>query len=151
GPVSTNTVTTPSGTPTKLVITQVNGGTNPQAGTAFSVVVQSQDSSSAASNVTTNTDVTLSLNAGTGTLGGTLTGTITAGSSSVTINGVTYTKAESGVRITATRTAGDTLTAGTSAAFTVTAGAVTHYLLTPATTRVIANVADRITITPADA
>lgn len=151
GAVTTNTVTTTSGTPTKLVITQVNSGASPQAGTAFSVVVQSQDVGSAAANVTTNTNVTLSLNSGTGTLGGTLTGTITAGSSSVTINGVTYTKAESGVKITATRTSGDPLTAGTSAAFTVTAGAVTQYLLTPATTRVIVDVADRITITPADA
>src|SRR6185295_7562610 len=41
--------------------------------------------------------------------------------------------------------------AGNSAAFTVNAGTVTQYLLTPPTTRVIANVADRITITPADA
>ena len=132
-------------------MTQVNSGGSPRAGRAFSVVVRSQDVGSAAANVTTNTDITLSLNAGTGTLGGTLTGTISAGSSSVTISGVTYTKAESGVKITATRTSGDPLTAGTSAAFTVTAGAVTQYLLAPATTRVIANVADRITITPADA
>jgi hypothetical protein len=105
--------------PTKLVITSVNGGSSPTAGTAFSVVVQAQDNGGTPQNVTANTAVTLSLNTGSGTLGGTLTGTITAGISSVTISGVTYTIAESGVIVTATRTSGDTLTAANSSAFTV--------------------------------
>src|SRR5262249_42715300 len=61
----------------------------------------------------------------TGTLGGTLTGTISAGTSTLTISGVTYTKAESGVILTATRTSGDSLSSGNSAPFTVVAGAVT--------------------------
>jgi len=43
----------------------------------------------------------------------------------VSINGVTYTKAESGIVITATRTSGDTLTAGDSTAFTVNPGTAT--------------------------
>ena len=107
-----------------LAITSVNGGSNPTAGTAFSVVVQSQDGSGNALNVAANTGVILSLKTGAGTLAGTLAGTITAGTSSVTISGITYTKAESGVVLTATRTSGDLFLAGNSAAFTVNAGTV---------------------------
>ncbi len=44
--------------------------------------------------------MTLTLTSGTGALGGTLNGTITNGTSSVTISGITYTKAESGVVLT---------------------------------------------------
>jgi hypothetical protein len=109
--------------PTKLAITSVNGGSNPTAGTGFSVVVQAQDAGGTARNVVSSTAVTLSLNTGGGTLDGTLTGTISAGSSSVTISGVTYTKAESGVMLTATGTSGDSLTAGNSASFSVNTGA----------------------------
>ena len=114
----------------KLVVTSVNGGVNPTAGAVFSVVVQAQGANGTPVNVSANTAVTLSRTTGTGTLGGTLTGTILAGTSSVTISGVTYTKAESGVVLTATRTSGDTLTAGTSATFTVNAGAATTLTLT---------------------
>jgi len=123
------TFTVNAGAATTLAITSVNGGSNPTAGTAFSVVVQSQDANGNAANVVANTGVGLSLNTGTGTLGGTLTGTITAGSSSVTISGVTYTKAESGVILTATRTSGDSLTAGNSGAFTVNPGALDHFAI----------------------
>ena len=107
----------------KLAITSVNGGVNPTAGTPFSVVVQSQGGGGVPFNVVSNTSITLTRAAGTGTLGGTLAGTIPAGSNTVTIAGVTYTKAESGVVLTAARTAGDTLAAGNSVAFTVNAGA----------------------------
>ncbi len=105
--------------PTKLAVTTINGGSSPTVGVAFSVVVQAQDGSSVAAAVVANTAVTLSKATGTGVLGGTLTGTILAGQTSVTISGVTYDYAESGVSVTATRTSGDTLTAGTSATFTV--------------------------------
>jgi len=114
----------------KLAVTSVNGGVNPAAGAAFSVVVQAQGANGTPVNVSANTAVTLSRTTGTGTLGGTLTGTILAGNNSVTISGVTYTKAESGVVLTATRTSGDTLAVGNSAAFTVNAGAATTLALT---------------------
>ncbi len=110
-------------TATKLAITSVNGGTNPTAGVSFPVVVAAQDNAGAATAVASATAVTLSLRTGTGTLGGTLAGTITAGSSQVTISGVTYSKAEGGVVLTATRTSGDALTAGDSAPVTVNPGA----------------------------
>ena len=114
----------------RLAITSVNSGVNPNAGAGFSVVVQAQDASGTSQNVTANTAVTLSRTAGTGTLGGTLIGTILAGNNSVTISGVTYTKAESGVVLTATRTSGDTLSAGSSAPFTVNPGAPAVMALT---------------------
>jgi YD repeat-containing protein len=108
--------------PTNLAVTSVNGGANPTAGSGFSVVVQAQDATGAAKNVLDDTAVQIILKTGTGTLGGTLTGNITAGTSQVTISGVTYTKAESGVVMTAHRTSGDALTDGDSAAFTVNPG-----------------------------
>src|SRR5439155_13450623 len=117
------------GTASKLVVTSVNGGLNPTAGTAFSVTVQSQDANGSPSNVTASTGISLSKQAGTGTLGGTLTGTIPAGASSATISGVTYTKAERGVVLTATRTGSDTLADGDSAPFPVYHGEVTKLLL----------------------
>jgi hypothetical protein len=108
--------------PTKLAVTSVNGGSSPAVGTAFNVVVQAQDNGGTPQNVRSNTAISLSLNTGTGTLGGTLTGTIPAGTISVTISGVTYTKAESGVSLTATQTSGDNLTAANSSSFTVNPG-----------------------------
>ncbi len=107
------------GAPTKLVVTTINGSSSPSTNTPFSVTVQAQDNSNVAQNVSANTDIILSRSGGTGSLGGTLTGTISAGSNIVTISGVTYNTAESEVSITATRTSGDVLTAGTSSTFTV--------------------------------
>ncbi len=109
--------------PSRLVITSVNGGASPNAGTAFSVIVQSQDASSNAAGVSMNTVVSLSLNTGGGILGGTLTGSIPVGSNTVTISGVTYSKAESGVILTASRMNGDALTSANSGSFTVNPGA----------------------------
>ncbi|PYR22369.1 MAG: hypothetical protein DMF98_20360, partial [Acidobacteria bacterium] len=119
-----------AGIATKLAITSVNGGSNPTAGTAFSVTVRSEDANGNFSNVSAATGVSLTLKTGTGTLGGTLTGTIAASSSTLTISGVTYTRAESGVVLTATRTSGDTLAPGDSVAFTVNAGTITKLAIT---------------------
>jgi len=105
--------------PTKLAITSVNGGSSPTAGTPFSVVVQAQDAGGTPQNVTLSTAVTLSVTTGSGTVGGTFSGTIPAGSNSLTISGVTYSKAETPVVFTATRTGGDALADGASASFTV--------------------------------
>ena len=89
----------------------------------FPVVVQSQTAAGAPSNVVSNTGVSLSLQDGDRNTWRNSHGPITAGTNQVTINGVTYTKAESGVVLTATRTSGDNLTPGDSAAFTVNPGA----------------------------
>ncbi|MGH7875608.1 MAG: beta strand repeat-containing protein [Candidatus Binatia bacterium] len=109
--------------PTKLSITSINSGANPTAGVGFPVVVQAQDAGGIPRNVTNATGVSLSLKTGTGALGGTLTGTIAAGTNQVTISGVTYMKAQSGIVLTANRTSGDVLSAGDSSTFTVNPGA----------------------------
>jgi hypothetical protein len=111
-----------AGTPTKLAITDIKP-TSPTNTAPFSVTVTAQDATNSAKNVTSATNVTLSLATGTGTLGGTLTGTIPAGQSQITFTNVTYNTIENGVSITATRTSGDALTAGTSAQFNVQQGA----------------------------
>jgi hypothetical protein len=106
----------------KLAVTSINGGANPRVGATFSVTVQSQDSGGTARNVPTATGVSLSLATGSGALGGTLTGTIPAGTNFVTISGATYTAAESGVQIGASATSGQNLSNGVSAGFTVNPG-----------------------------
>ncbi len=103
--------------PTKLAFTAVP--TNASIGAPFNVTVTAQDAGGIARAVTANTTVTLTKSGGSGTLGGTLSGVITAGSSSVTISGVTYDTAET-IALTATATAGMSLTAATSSSITFT-------------------------------
>ncbi len=76
---------------TKLAVISINGGQSPTAGVPFNVVVQSQDDSGVPQNVSQNTGIQLSLETGNGVLGGTLSGTILAGTNSVTVSGITYT------------------------------------------------------------
>ena len=116
---------------------------------AFSVVVFAADSSGNSANVTSDTDVTIARVTGTGNLGGTLTGTITNGTSSVTIAGLTYDKIETGVSLSATRTSGMVLTAGTSNTFNV--GAATADRLAIATIAdTDKNTAFAVTVTSTD-
>ena len=123
GGATTTTVTgTYKAIATKLVVTSVSSATY---GSTFSVTVEAQDGGGTPRNVTASTAVTLSLSTGTGSLGGTVTGTMIAGTNSVTITGATYSKAETGVQLTATRTSGDTLSAGVSASFNVSPRAIT--------------------------
>ncbi len=104
--------------PTKLAITTINPA-SPTLNAPFSITVRSQDNASNLQNVASATSFSISLNTGTGVLGGTLTGTIPAGANSITVSGLTYNKEENGVILTATRTSGDVLTAGNSTAFNV--------------------------------
>src|SRR5262249_11973277 len=71
----------------KLAITSV---TSAMYGGLFNVTVQSQDLLGAVQNVQSTSGVSLSVLTGTGLLGGTTTGSILAGSNSVTITGVSY-------------------------------------------------------------
>ncbi len=112
-PVSGNGVAVAA--PTKLVITSINGGNPVVAGLSFSITVQAQDAGNVAQNVAANTPIALSSLSTPGTLGGTLTGQLNAGSNTTTISGITYSQAHAGVVITATRTGGDALTPGNSA------------------------------------
>jgi hypothetical protein len=108
--------------PSILAVTSINGGANPVAGSPFSVTVQAQDANGSPATVDTDTNVSLSLNNGTGVLGGTLTGTIFQWTNQVTISGITYSKPESGVVLTATPTAGTGIDPVNTAPFTVTSG-----------------------------
>jgi hypothetical protein len=104
------------GQPTKLAVTAITAAS---VGQPFSVTVQSQDENGNASNVNANTGVLLTRKTGTGTLGGIVSGTISAGSDTLTINNTYYSKIENGVVLTASRTSGDNLAAGDSAPFNV--------------------------------
>ncbi len=75
--------------PTKLAITAVDPA-EPVVGNMFSVTVEAQDADGNAGEVTEDTEVEISLVNGTGTLSGTVTGTIAAESSSVTISDLSY-------------------------------------------------------------
>ncbi len=96
----------------QLAITSINGGSNPTATTPFSVDVEARDDSGNIAPVFVSTTVTLTEDNGTGTLGGTLSGSILSGNDTVTITGVTYDTAETGLQMRATASGGDTLSDG---------------------------------------
>lgn len=105
--------------PVKFAITSINSGATIGKGLPFSITVRSQDHLNGYSNVIENTDFNIELVSGNGQLSGTLTGTIPAGSSTNTVSGILYNKAESGVSLQVVQTAGDILSAATSSTFTV--------------------------------
>src|SRR5262249_16152927 len=95
-----------------LAIASGNGARHPNAGVGFPVVGGGRKADGTIRNVTVSTEVRLGVKTGGGSLGGTLTGTIAAGTGRVVITGATYTKAEGGVALTVTRTSGDALAPG---------------------------------------
>ncbi|MCX6880323.1 MAG: hypothetical protein NTW21_41930 [Verrucomicrobia bacterium] len=93
-------------TPTKLVYSSVP--TSGMAGVPFSVTVEAQDALGMPAPVTSDTEVTLSVGSGAGSLtGGTTAGTIPKGSNGVTMANVVYDKADT-MTLTATATTGMT-------------------------------------------
>ncbi len=107
-----------SGVPVKLNVLNVSPAT-PSVLTPFSVTVQTLNAGDQVRSVTQATTVQLSVFSGSGTLSGTLTGTIAAGSNTATLSGLTYSVAEQNVKVQVARTAGDVLSSAVSAAFTV--------------------------------
>jgi hypothetical protein len=105
--------------PTQLAITSINGGGNVIENTGFSVTVQAQDGSNNPQNVAANTNVLITVDQGAGSLSGTLTGTILAGTHTVVITGLLYDITDAGVVLNAEVTTGDALTDGLSAPFDV--------------------------------
>jgi autotransporter-associated beta strand protein len=97
--------------PTKLVFTSIP--VYPPAGFPCSVTVQAQDANGQPQNVIGATTVQLSKNSGSGTLSGTVTGTIANGSSSVVISGLIYSAADT-MTLSATASSGPSLAAGVS-------------------------------------
>ncbi|TVQ93527.1 MAG: hypothetical protein EA393_02060, partial [Bacteroidetes bacterium] len=104
------------GEATKLAVTSVNNNDPVYAGEEFSLTVQVLDADNLPVEVTEDVTFTIALEEGTGTLTGDQTGTIEAGSSSVTIAGFTYDVVESGVII---KVEADDLEAGLSDTFDV--------------------------------
>lgn len=102
----------------ELAITAISP-VSPVQDAGFSVTVRSVDNTNTPRNVTVDTDFSITLATGSGSLGGTLTGTILAGTSQVVVTGLTYSIPATNVSLTATRTAGALLTPGTSSVFTV--------------------------------
>ncbi len=107
-----------AGVPVKFNVLNISPAI-PSVLTPFSVTVQTLSNADQVRNVTQNTGVQLSLFSGTGSLLGTLTGTMNAGTNTLTLSGLTYTVAESNVKVQISRTSGDVLSSATSAAFTV--------------------------------
>ena len=106
-------------TPVKLAITDVNDDVSPTVNQPFSVKIQSRTADNLPANVDQDTYVSLSLAAGTGTLGGVLTGLIPEGQNTLELTEVTYNKAEDDVTVLAMVTGGMTLSFGISAPFNV--------------------------------
>lgn len=101
--------------------TSVNAGNSPTAGVGFPVIVQAQNPNGPF-NVTVATNISLTKKTGGGNLGGTTSGTMPVGTNQLTINGVTYSKNDQGVVLTASATSGEVLTPGDSAPFNVLIG-----------------------------
>jgi hypothetical protein len=107
---ATSTVNIAAGTASKLVVSTIVQQT---AGTAFDVTVTLTDASNnPVTNAGASGTVTLTRQAGTGTVAGTTSGTIPVGMSAVVISGVTYSVAESGVALLATGTGANSSVAG---------------------------------------
>jgi len=85
----------------------------PVTGWPFAVTVQSLDAGNVPQPVASDTLVQLSTTSGSGTLTGTTSGTITTGSSSVTISGVVYSVADT-MTLQAAESSGQSLTAATT-------------------------------------
>ncbi len=125
--IDTNAFTVELRNATKLGIDTI---ANHAGGTPFDVTVNVLDAMDLSAAVTQNTQITLTVSSGTGTLFGTTSGTISAGDRNIVFSGLDYNVAQSGIVLTATATSGDSLTAAMSNAFTVTAGPA--QLVTPA-------------------
>ncbi|MDR4988303.1 MAG: T9SS type A sorting domain-containing protein [Bacteroidales bacterium] len=89
------------GEPELLNIVSINDGEPVYVGEAFSMLVQTVDGEHIPVPVEEDVAITLSLETGSGNLGGTLSGVIEAGNSSVVIEGITYDLVENGVVIKA--------------------------------------------------
>ncbi len=108
-----------TGGPAQITVTDVNGGINPTQNAPFTLTIETRDALNVPQSVTSDTDFQITLPSGTGVLGGTLTGTILAGSSSFTFTGITYTVAEGNVILDVSVTAGPPLATGSSSLITV--------------------------------
>lgn len=104
--------------PSSLKIVSITPS-SPLKNEAFNVSIQAVDDNQLVQNVSQATEVSLSVNNGTGVLSGTLSGIIPVGANNVTITGIIYDKEENNVSLTATATSGDALLPANSSVFNV--------------------------------
>ncbi len=105
---------TGSGAGCTVAVASVNGGIDPSAGAPFTLTVESRDRLGFPQNVVGATGVGLGVTTGTGSLSGTTSCQVPAAAHACTMPGVVYSKVESGVVLTVSRTSGDSLTPGNS-------------------------------------
>ncbi|MEO8378993.1 MAG: hypothetical protein ABI779_04940 [Acidobacteriota bacterium] len=98
----------------KLAITSINGGTDPTPNVPFSIVVESRDDNGDPAPVFVDTTFQIYEDNGSGSIGGTPTGTILAGTDNITVSGVTYDTAETGLQMRVIALIGDDLLDGTA-------------------------------------
>jgi hypothetical protein len=113
--------------PTALRVFQMPA--SPSAGVPFQMLIRPVDGSGRVCNVTTTTNVLIGVQTGTGSVSGTTSGSITT--NALTLTGVSYSKVENGVVLSASATSGMALTAGTvtrnfgeAAAYAVMSGSI---------------------------
>lgn len=114
---------------TQLDIVNINGGNPVYANQGFSLQVKALNADGNVANVSSDVNVNISVKTGTGALVGTTTGTIANGSNMITINGISYNKAENGVVLQVNDAAGS-LSAGDSDAFDVIATTAPQFVIT---------------------
>ncbi len=137
-----NDVVLTAGGATKLAVTSVPA--NATANVNFSVTVQSQDANGNCVQVNSNTGISLASD-GAGSLSGT-TGTIAAGTCSVTLSSVQDNQGET-IHLTASRTSGDSLTTSVASSAIVVANG-TFTTNTPVSINGTPTVGTPTTLTP---
>jgi uncharacterized delta-60 repeat protein len=108
------------GVPTTVEIALLDDGFAPRANTPFDVLVQARDDLGNPQPVSSATTIALSLHSGTGVLSGGLSCIIPAGTTTCWLLGVTYSKFEWSVVLTASAIGGDPLNSSDSTPFLVT-------------------------------
>jgi hypothetical protein len=106
--------------PSKLSFTAINAGNSVYVNQPFSATIELLDNSGNPTIAASNVNITLSRLNGSGTLSGTVTGTIVSGAGSTTISGMIYNTLETGVTLKVSDDA-SVLVSDTSSAFDVLA------------------------------
>jgi hypothetical protein len=111
--------TAPLSTPTRLAVIAVNNNRPPSRNMPLSLSIESRDEMGNPQPVSANTVVNVTLVTGNGLLTGNVSGTLLNGQSTLTISGLRYDRAETGVSLLVSRSSGNALQSGNSAAFDV--------------------------------
>ncbi|WP_269009631.1 invasin domain 3-containing protein [Aquirufa ecclesiirivi] len=149
--ITSPSITLSSGEAAKIKLSTI---ANHMAGLSQTVTATLVDVTNNPVKATSNGVITLTVKTGTGTLTGTVSATLLAGSSSVDISGWNYTKSETGVVLVATgsglSSSNVTGKTGESNAFNVTAGAPAKFIITSSQSTVQAGSTITVTVKAVD-